>query len=230
MNRPRQPALLLPLMTAALVPLACRTPAPSTPPLEAKAAAHVVALAPPLALQAHPPPPEEAPEDPGLVLVSSVLAVRAAHMEEAERERLARALVEAEREAGISVLLLVALIEQESHFDSMARGPRGSLGLMQIRPFVGKDVAARIGIRWLGDRTLLDPVANVRIGAHYLRRALDRFGSEALAVAAYNMGPTRLARRLARGYEESPAFVRRVLEDYWGLQLRFAPTETGIGG
>ncbi len=101
---------------------------------------------------------------------------------------------------------------------------------MQVRPFVGRDVAARIGVPWEGDRTLFDPVANVRIGSNYLREVLDRFGSEDLALAAYNMGPNRLARRLARGDDRSPAFVRRVLRDYQGLQREFASSETGIGG
>jgi soluble lytic murein transglycosylase-like protein len=217
-------------MTVALVPLACRTPAPTHLVPQAQAAVPAVALAPPLELEAPSAPPEAAPEDPSLVLVRSVLTLRAARMQEPDRERLAQALVDAEREVGISVFLLVALIEQESRFDPMAKGPRGSLGLMQVRPFVGRDVAARIGVRWEGDRTLFDPVANVRIGSNYLREVLDRFGSEVLALAAYNMGPNRLARRLARGDDRSPTFVRRVLRDYQGLQREFASSETGIGG
>jgi soluble lytic murein transglycosylase-like protein len=217
-------------MAAALVPSACRTPAPIHLVPQTPAPAPAVALAPPLELEAPTAPPAEAPEDPNLVLVRSVLAVRAARMEEPDRERLAQALVDAEREVGISALLLVALIEQESRFDPLANGPRGSLGLMQVQPFVGRDVAARIGIPWKGHRTLFDPVANVRIGSSYLREVLDRFGSEDLALAAYNMGPNRLARRLARGDDRSPRFVQRVLRDYQGLQREFASTETGIGG
>ena len=175
-------------------------------------------------------PPEEAAEDPNLELARAVLAVRAERIPEPERERLAQTLVETEREGGPSVLLLVALIEQESRFDPQARGPRGSLGLMQVRPFVGEEVAARIGVPWQGARTLFDPVSNLRIGASYLARLIVRFGSEELALAAYNMGPTRLARRLARGNVNSPAFVRRVLQEYEGLQREFASSETGIGG
>jgi soluble lytic murein transglycosylase-like protein len=217
-------------MTAALVPLACRTPAPTQLVPRSQAPAPAVALAPPLELEAPAAPPAEAPEDANLVLMRSVLALRAARMQEPDRERLARALVDAERDVEIPALLLVALIEQESRFDPMAKGPRGSLGLMQVRPFVGREVAARIGVPWKGERTLLDPVANVRIGSSYLREVLDRFGSEDLALAAYNMGPNRLARRLARGEDRSPTFVQRVLRDYQGLQLEFAATETGIGG
>jgi soluble lytic murein transglycosylase len=124
----------------------------------------------------------------------------------------------------------LALIEQESRFDPRAKGPRGALGLMQIRTFVGEDVAARIGVPWQGEQTLLDPVLNVRIGTAYLTELLDRFGSQEIALAAYNMGPTRLAWRLARGDDGRSAFVTRVLQHYEELRREFASTETGIGG
>lgn len=231
-SQPKRIAPLLPLLVFALVALACRSPVP-----EVTAATPAAELSPrtgPLeASNALPEPsvsPEEAVEDPSLLLVRAVLAVRAERIAEPERERLARTLVETEREGGPSVLLLVALIEQESRFDPRAKGPRGSLGLMQVRPFVGEDVAARIGVPWQGARTLLDPVSNLRIGAGYLAELMVRFGSQELALAAYNMGPTRLARRLARGDVTSPAFVRRVLREYEGLQREFASNETGIGG
>ena len=227
----KQTAPFLLLLVVALLALACRSPvsevktvipaavSPRTDPVEVPTA--------------QPEPPvssEEAGEDPSLVLVRGVLAVRAGRIAEPQRERLAQTLAEVEREGGPSVLLLVALIEQESRFDPRAKGPRGSLGLMQVRPFVGEDVAARIGVAWQGAQTLLDPVSNVRIGAGYLAELIARFGSRELALAAYNMGPTRLARRLARGDVREPAFVSRVLRSYQRLQREFAPSEMGIGG
>lgn len=229
----RLPAHLL-LLAAALAALACRSPAPPLQPAEAQSATPGTAAAhPPLQLvtpTAPPAPGEEAAEDPTLVMVRAALAARAGEMDEPQRELLAKALVEVEREHDISVLLLVALIERESRFDPLAKGPRGALGLMQVRPFVGRDVAGRIGLPWRGRQTLFDPVANVRIGTAYLAELLDRFGSEELALAAYNIGPTRLARRLARGDVRNPAFVSRVMLEYQGLQREFAATETGIGG
>jgi len=190
--QPKRSALLCPVLATAFVALACRSPAPPPPGAKATAAtpAAVVAPlpAPPPERVATPPPfapPEEAPEDQCLVLVRAALAARATRIAEPERGRLAQTLVEAERESGVSACLLVALIEQESRFDPRARGPRGALGLMQIRPFVGKDVAARIGVPWQGEQTLLDPVLNVRIGTAYLSELLDRFGSRELALAAY---------------------------------------------
>jgi len=214
---PQRSAPLLPLLVFALVALACRSPVPESQ-AAIPAAEPSPATGPSSALPEPPAPPEQAAEDPNLALARAVLAVRAERIPEPERE------------GGPSVLLLLALIEQESRFDPLAKGPRGSLGLMQVRPFVGEEVAARIGVPWQDARTLLDPVSNLRIGAGYLAELLVRFGSEELALAAYNMGPTRLARRLARGDVTSPAFVRRVLQEYEGLQREFASSETGIGG
>jgi len=232
--QPKRSPLLFSLLAIALVALACRSPAPplrspeAKPPFPATAAARQPASQ--VAPTAPPAPLDEAPEDPTLILVRGVLTARAGDLAEPQRERLAQGLVEVEREHGISVLLLMALIERESRFDPLAKGPRGSLGLMQVRPFVGEDVAGRIGVPWQGEKTLFDPVANVRIGTAYFAELLDRFGSRELALAAYNIGPTRLARRRARGDVRTPAFVNRVLLEYQGLQREFAPTETGIGG
>jgi soluble lytic murein transglycosylase-like protein len=240
-TRLMRPLPLLTLLVAALVALACASPSPAPPATDAKAAAPVMALVPrteapglseqlPSAPPASSEPEEEAAEDPTLALTREVLAARAPRIAEPQREGLARTLVEIEREGGPSALLVVALIEQESRFNPRARGPRGALGLMQVRPFVGQAVAARMGVPWRGAQTLLDPVANVRIGAGYLAELRARFGSWALALAAYNMGPSRLSRRIARGNERSPAFVSRVLRDYEGLQQEFAPSVAGIGG
>jgi soluble lytic murein transglycosylase-like protein len=228
--------LLCPLLAAALAALACRSPTPplALPEAEPSTSPTAVGRQPlPLVAPRVPPAPSrppEAAEDPALALVREVLAERAGRIAEPQREPIAQALVEAERGHGISALLLVALIERESRFDPLARGPRGSLGLMQVRPFVGEDVAHRIGVPWQGDQTLFDPVANIRIGSGYLAELLDRFGNREHALAAYNIGPTRLARRLARGDVRNSRFVSRVLLDYQGLQREFGTTETGIGG
>jgi soluble lytic murein transglycosylase-like protein len=171
-----------------------------------------------------------APDDPSLALVRSVLDRLAGRIEEPERERLARTLLEAERGSGISALLLVALIEQESGFDPLAKGSDGARGLMQVCPLAGEDVAARIGLRWEGEKTLLDAVANVRIGARYLGELADQFGSRALALSAYHIGPTRLAERLAEGDDSIPECASRVLRRYEALAREFAVTGTAISG
>ena len=54
------------------------------------------------------------------------------------------------------------------------------------------------------------PAANVLGGARYLRAQLDRFGSTDLALAAYNAGPTAVARRGGAASTETLSYVANV--------------------
>jgi len=58
-----------------------------------------------------------------------------------------------------------------------------------------------------------DPLQNLTGGANYLRQQYARFGSWPLALAAYNAGPTRVARlgRIPR-IAETQSFVTRVMK------------------
>ena len=185
------------------------------------------------------PVPEEEPgwaePTPPVVPVSlrtarRVLRERAPRVDPLAQEAVAQLLYRAEAEHGIPVLTVLGMIQQESRFDPRARGPRGSLGLMQIRPFVARDVATRHSLGWRGDSTLYDPVANVRIGIAYLLEQKERFGSTELALAAYNVGPSRLKRLLAAGRSGRGAYVRRVLEQADALAAQYAEPDPAVGG
>jgi soluble lytic murein transglycosylase-like protein len=115
-----------------------------------------------------------------------------------QREGVARALVSAESEHGISVVLALAMIELESGFDPHAKGPAGSIGLMQLQPATARAVARRHGFDWKNSHTLLDPETNARLGLAYLAELRSRFGTTDHAIAAYNIGPGNLRRLLAR--------------------------------
>lgn len=91
--------------------------------------------------------------------------------------------------------LLHALMRQESLFDVRAKSPAGALGVMQVMPATAAQVAREMGIphrrSWLTDR----PAHNIKIGSRYLDQMLERFdGHYALAIAAYNAGPSRVDR------------------------------------
>jgi soluble lytic murein transglycosylase-like protein len=169
------------------------------------------------------------PEASSLDLARHVLEERGGKLGPLAREGIAHILARAEGRDGIPVLMVVSIIEQESHFDPHAVGPRGARGLMQIRPFVARDVAERAG--WPFERRMLrDPVENVRLGVRYLAELRHRFGTAVLAVAAYNAGPSRVERRIARGHSPEGPYVREVLARYDQMRERYGAPETVSGG
>lgn len=102
--------------------------------------------------------------------------------------------------------LLAAIVETESGFDARVVSSAGALGLMQVMP----DIAGEHG----GDP--FDPAVNLDVGARYFSRLLRQFdGDVALALAAYNAGPTTVQRYgKVPPYRETQAFVRKVLAIY----------------
>jgi membrane-bound lytic murein transglycosylase MltF len=91
-------------------------------------------------------------------------------------------------------LLLTAQGYQESQLDQERRSRAGALGVMQVLPATGKDMA-------VGDIRQLDP--NVHAGVKYLRFMTDRYFKDTpmdalnrglFAFASYNAGPAKVAR------------------------------------
>lgn len=125
--------------------------------------------------------------------------------------------------ANIDPLLLLALIREESRFDTDAVSPAHAVGLAQLLPSTAREMA---GDRSLGAAGLTEPATNLRLGAQYLRVQLNRFGGDVrLALAAYNAGPGS-ARGWARldqdpdylvekiSIAETRAYVRNVVASY----------------
>jgi peptidoglycan lytic transglycosylase len=110
--------------------------------------------------------------------------------------------------------LLAAVIYQESKFDADARSDRGAIGLMQLLPETAKGIAVRTGGSRFQVSDLYNPEINVRYGAWYLRHLLDKYGSERVALAAYNAGQANVDRWRAQGlpiqFSETRDFVDRV--------------------
>ena len=86
--------------------------------------------------------------------------------------------------------IIYSLVRRESMFDPAVGSPVGALGLMQIMPATGKQIAKEIRHPWRSKSVLLRPAVNVKFGAHYYKQMLGKFdGHFALAAAAYNAGP-----------------------------------------
>jgi soluble lytic murein transglycosylase-like protein len=110
---------------------------------------------------------------------------------------------------GLDPKLLHALVIVESAYRPAACSPVGACGLTQLMPAT----AVELGV---ADR--FDPVANLGGGADYLSRQIVRFGDLRLALAAYNSGPSRVA-RLGRvpDIPETRAYVSAVIDCYLAL-------------
>ncbi len=95
---------------------------------------------------------------------------------------------------GVDPLLLWSLIRRESFYDADATGLAGEVGLTQVIPLTGSDIAAGLGITYQ-HADLARPELAIRFGAWYLGRQLEGFSHEPLvALAAYNAGPGNAAR------------------------------------
>ncbi len=137
-------------------------------------------------------------------------------------------------EYGLPPELIEAVIRAESGGRVKAVSSKGAEGLMQVTETAEQDVLRHYGIEkdvkrrrliWIRQNKekqvrevdLFDPEYNIQIGTAYLRMMLERFGGDTyLALAAYNMGPTKLS-RLRR---EQPGLSSRQLVE------KHAPTET----
>ena len=93
--------------------------------------------------------------------------------------------------------IIFGVIRQESMLDKNARSAVGALGLMQIMPGTGQEIASTLHETWQAENSLLNPDVNIKYGTFYYKQLLTRFdGHFALATAAYNAGPNRVVKWL----------------------------------
>ncbi len=119
------------------------------------------------------------------------------------------------RAAGVEPAYVYGLIRQESRFILDARSGVGASGLMQLMPATAKWTARKLGIDYHHGR-ITDRDTNLQIGTGYLKLVLDSFdGSQALAAAGYNAGPSR-----PRRWREGPALDAAA----WAENVPFSET------
>ena len=89
--------------------------------------------------------------------------------------------------------LILAVIRQESEFDSTANSSAGAKGMMQLMPYTAKLVSKQAKIGYSRSKLTTNPDYNINLGSYYLATLLEEFdGSYPFAIAGYNAGPKRV--------------------------------------
>lgn len=110
---------------------------------------------------------------------------------------------------GIDPMLFRALITQESHWNVNAVSSVGAAGLTQLMPATALEACG------LQPEERFEAKKNLDCGAYYFAKQLRRFGAVDLALAAYNSGPSRVAKlgRVPR-IRETQNYVTRIMS-HW---------------
>ncbi|AOU98492.1 hypothetical protein BI364_11485 [Acidihalobacter yilgarnensis] len=112
---------------------------------------------------------------------------------------------------GLKPGLLLAVMRQESAFQTSVCSDKGACGLLQLLPSTACWIGRQTG---LGDLTcslkaLSKPSVNIRAGANYLAYLFKQFDNDAvLALAAYNAGPRTVNRWLSAPAATKPGSAR----------------------
>ncbi len=84
-------------------------------------------------------------------------------------------------------------IRSESAMQVSARSTANALGLMQIMPTTGKQVAKKHGLKWSGSAGLKTVAGNLSLGTAYMNDLMQTYQHNPVLVSgAYNAGPRRV--------------------------------------
>lgn len=127
---------------------------------------------------------------------------------------------------GLETALALAIIRQESSFNSRAISPAGARGLMQLMPATAKAVAKQMRIGYNKQRLTGEPDYNMRLGQRYLADLLKQFnGEHIMAIASYNAGPHRVKRWVSEHGDPRSASVDPI---QWIEQIPFSETRNYV--
>ncbi|MEP9353019.1 lytic transglycosylase domain-containing protein [Xanthobacter sp. KR7-65] len=133
-----------------------------------------------------------------------------------------------------------AIARQESQFNASTLSSAKAMGLMQVTPAAGRQVAKVTGVAYDEGRLMRDQSYNVQFGAAELGELVAQYGGNyVLAFAAYNAGRGSVAKWIARygdprdpdvdvvdwvesiPFSETRNYVQRVMENYQVYKVRF---------
>ena len=130
---------------------------------------------------------------------------------------------------GVDSDLVLAVMKQESRFETDAFSPATARGLMQFMVPTAQRLAGELGLEFEDASQLFEPDLSIRLGGFYLSKLLSQFqGSPEKALAAYNGGADNAARWGQKltwpradlfvsniGFRETKFYVLKVMGNYF---------------
>lgn len=143
--------------------------------------------------------------------------------------------------------LVLAIVRQESEYDTEAISHAGARGLMQLMPATARTIAKQNGLRYSKVKLTADPDYNLTLGQSYIAELIDDYGGYLpMAIASYNAGPHRVRQWVRQNgdprdpdvdaidwielipFKETRNYVQRVLENVQVYRLQLAGTEVAL--
>ncbi len=138
-----------------------------------------------------------------------------------ETAELTQVIFDESKKYGYDPLLILALILTESSFRRGQESLMGAQGLMQVRPWVGWDIARRRNLEWSGKLSLFEPTFNIKLGTLYLFELIIKFKDVKKAIIAYNLGENALRLRMRSGSKLPTRYLSKVLKNYRSLKEKY---------
>ena len=128
----------------------------------------------------------------------------------------------------IDPLLVLAMIREESRFNSWNESVAGARGLMQIIFSTGEWIAQKLNIEDFNDDMLFNPEINIDLGCWYINYLKERFLNDSiLVISGYNAGPGTTSKWLEQydrsdldnfveniPYAETREHIKKVVKSY----------------
>ena len=112
----------------------------------------------------------------------------------------------------VDTFLIAAMILEESRYNAEAVSWAGAIGLMQIMPATGRELAQKLRIRRFRTSMLKQPDINIRMGTKYIGELNSWFDGNIMhVIGAYNGGPGRMERWVStKNIKDIDLFVEKI--------------------
>lgn len=141
--------------------------------------------------------------------------------------------------------LVYSFVKQESCFNSRAESSVGAMGLMQIMPDTGRELARDLQYSW-NPRKMREPAYNLSLGQNYLKQLMahpEVNNNLIFTAVSYNAGPGNLSKwKKKMDYQNDPllfiesipsketrSFVERIMVNYWMYRALMGQPAASLG-